>query len=545
MSTSVQGPWTKYQAEDGPWKKYAAATVTPENVQSLLVRRSQGKLSPEEDAELVRFMGDPANKELLKGLAQKEQADAQLGPVPRFLMPAADVAKGTLDLARKGSEGSLVEKALLGPASFGLRAGKELTGGALAAQGEAGQEYMQKAAAEPNPLRNVERFLEAGVPVVGPVYRSLRKKVEEGDVAGAVGETALNLAGARGVTKPPVPGASVVKQAGRAALEIGRRPQVAQSVVKEAMSLPPRAVSGVEDIFRAAAPTGTKVGFRQNMYAAAGDLAEIAETIDLKKARGGMRNPDLRPRETVNAINSHLSKIDAAERLPQVQRNAQVPVATKLSADAAEGLRYIERSAGREADRALATTMARSETMPLSDLDRLARVVNKELLDFEKLTPDQRAAARVTSRRIGGLKELDKALSKSLNDTLQSRGEVGLRQYERRFAALSQVRDQLQARLNAVELQRSNIVGRVARSAVGGKAGIASASQAAIADVNIGRLLEKGFSSLRQSGLKANRGAAGTPRRVRGLLPESTPPIVTPEAVNQPIPAAGARRYNY
>ncbi|MGH8742670.1 MAG: hypothetical protein ACREUY_00160, partial [Burkholderiales bacterium] len=124
--------------------------------------------------------------------------------------------------------------------------------------------------------------------------------------------------------------------------EIGRRPQVAQSVVKEAINLPPLAVSGAEDIFRAAAPTGTKVGFRSNLYAATGDLAEIGGKVDLKAARGGFRNPDMRPRATVTAINDHLKTMYQEERAPQIARHAQTPVEIKLGSDATEGLAKLE-----------------------------------------------------------------------------------------------------------------------------------------------------------------------------------------------------------
>jgi hypothetical protein len=107
-------------------------------------------------------------------------------------------------------------------------------------------------------------------------------------------------------------------------------------------------------------------------------------------------------------------------------------------------------------------------------------------------------------------------------DSLANRGEPGISEYERRYAGLSSVRDQLQSRMNAVELQRSNPVGRTVgpllKVFTGGKSGIASASQAAVSDVNIGRELQTGFRELAQSGITPNRPTGTGAPPVRGLL---------------------------
>jgi hypothetical protein len=49
------------------------------------------------------------------------------------------------------------------------------------------------------------------------------------------------------------------------------------------------------------------------------------------------------------------------------------------------------------------------------------------------------------------------------------------------------------------------VVGPLVRSVSGPKQAITSASQAAVADVNIGRTLQRGFQKLAESGVKAKR----------------------------------------
>lgn len=328
-----------------------------------------------------------------------------------------------------------------------------------------------------------------------------------GGVAGMVGGGALGKAGAPRTAQLAGKAAQVVKDLP----QIGRKPQVAASLLKEATNLPPKAIMGAENVFRAAAPTGTQGGFRANTYAAAGDLAEIAQTLDLKKSAGGIRNPDMRLTATEQALDGHLKKMVAEERVPQVQRNAQRPMSMNAGPDAVEGLRYLGRTAGKAEMRALAEKALNSKSLSLAEFDELARLANQELIPFERMSATDRATAGMTNRRLGSLKQLDVWLKESLNKELRQQGEIGLTEYERRYAALSELKHQFGVRKNSVELARSNVAGRSIRAVMGGKAGVASASQAAVADVNVGRMLQKGFDLLRESGLRPNRGTPGTP----------------------------------
>jgi hypothetical protein len=308
--------------------------------------------------------------------------------------------------------------------------------------------------------------------------------------------------------------------AGRVANAV-RSPGAQAAVMPEAANLPPQAISGAEDVFRAAAPTGMNQGFRAQLYNAAGDLAEIGRKVALDEKAGGIRTPDMRVRATVNAINDHLSEMYQNEVVPQFEKAPNAQVTPDFGSDGTTGLQYIARNAGEQATRNLAARAANGEPLTLPETYELAKVVNSELRGYESMTPAEKAALGETSRKFGGLKVADRVLSQSINQTLKGFGEPGIEAFERRYAALSSVRDQLSTRFNAVELNQPGVIKAVAKPVAsiftGGKSGIASASQAAVADVNIGRMLQRGFQRLADSGITADRGIAVQPN-VRGML---------------------------
>lgn len=310
-----------------------------------------------------------------------------------------------------------------------------------------------------------------------------------------------------------------------------------QATMPEAANLSPQAIEGAEHIFKAAAPVGSDPNFRSQLYTAAPDLAEIGRRTALQESRGGIIRPDMRVRATVNSINDYLGEMYNNERLPQVQRNAFQPIQANFSEDATTGLKYLARNAGQAADRAMAKS-ALSGEMNVSSVDELAKAVNQELLNFESKTGTGQANLLATSKNVAGLKALDQELTGSLNDTLQRNGETGVAAYERRYAALSSLRDQLQKRMNAAELDQPGIIktgGRAINAVIGGTRGIASASQAAVADVNAGRSLEQGLSKLSGTDLQPTRSGAA-PDILNNPAPAS--PIITP-------PPQGWNGYSY
>lgn len=369
-----------------------------------------------------------------------------------------------------------------------------------------------------NKIDAVGNLINSGMPIIGPMLGRAGEQFVSGDVAGGAGTlTAMTapLVAAHPATAAVVSRASELvpnaasKLVGK--LEPSNLFPGKQAVVyPEAANLPPEAVKAAEGIFQASAPTGLNRNFRSNLYAATPDLAEIGRNIKLDEAKGGLINPDMRVKATVDAIDSHLSDMYKTERAPQIERNAYRPIHNaSFGPDAIEGLKYIERTAGTDALRGMATKALEEGVLPLSEADQLAMAVNKNLRSFERMTPAEQAAAGITNRRMGSLDALDSAFGKSINQALKRAGEPGIQGYERRYAALSEISSQLGKRVNAVELNQPGIIKGVLKPVAGalrgGPSGIASASQAAVADVNIGRMLQQSFEQLAATDLTPNR----------------------------------------
>jgi hypothetical protein len=279
-----------------------------------------------------------------------------------------------------------------------------------------------------------------------------------------------------------------------------------QNVLASAAKLPMSAVEGAEKVYRAAAPTGKNSGFRENVYQAAGDLAEIGRKLDLSEAQGGIVNPDLRVRATADAIREHMAEMYKNERAPQIQAIADKDITMHVSPDASEGLAYLKRAGGTDEIRMVAAKALEERVLTGAEADKLAMAANENLRGFERLTPAEKMQNQMTNRRLGSIKELDRTLGAKLDNALKEVGQPGIRGYERRYAALGEIERQLRDRMNAVELDVDK--GKALRPITGilrGKAGIASASQAAVADVNIGRQLQQGLKQLGKSGINARR----------------------------------------
>lgn len=348
----------------------------------------------------------------------------------------------------------------------------------------------------------------AMLPVVGPglvaTGEDIGNRLGEGDYAGAAG-IATGLASTALLPKGlKAAGKLIEKGAGAIALrETKGFPKLAETA--------PMAARGAEQLFRSAAPTETQHGFRTNIEAAAGDLTEIGKKSDLSKKAGGIINPDMRFDAAEGAIRKHLKGMYEEERAPQITRNAVEPVKAEFGPDAQEGLKFLSQSAGETAGRNLASQVASAEdSVTLKQVDALARLVNKELVQFEGKTGSQQVITSKISKRIASLKALDRELSSKIADTLERNGESGITAYERRSAALHEIADRIGRRSNAVELAR-RIPGIDWLKTLIGKPTIASASQAAVSGSNPGRLLQKAFQNLGESGLTANRPAPTNP----------------------------------
>lgn len=365
-------------------------------------------------------------------------------------------------------------------------------------------------------LKGAIRMGLSAVPMVGPAVANAADMAAKGNIPDS------NLPGAAGGLAALVAPKAIESVGGVPSMV--RRGMVGpqKAVFPEIANWSTPAVEGAEQIFKVAAPVGGDPMFRKSLYAAGGDLAEIGRKVNLQEAKGGIINPDMRVRATVNAMNDHLNETYQTELAPQIQRNANAAVVPKFSADAKGGLEYMARSAGTEADRALAAKAASGQTLTLSEANSLREATNKELSPLRGMTPQELAQVEGTSRRLGSLQALDKEVVTNIGDELARRGEPGIKEYEQRYAAVSTVRTQLEKRMNSSELNQPGMVRAALKPIVsavtGGKSGIASASQAAVADVNMGRALQKGLQKLADSELVAQRGVGTGAPPIKGLL---------------------------
>lgn len=359
---------------------------------------------------------------------------------------------------------------------------------------------------------------------LGANVQGMEQSAREGDQLGVMGHATAAatpyVAGAIGGEIMHSPqGQAVVNRVGNAAsvpadAAIGKweaykaRPQMA-TMPQDIGRMPPKVVLGAEDIFRASAPTGGNQGFRANVYAAAPDLADIARKIDLSEAKGGMIRPDMRVHATVDAIGEHLAQMDKTERVPQIERNADAPVSMNVGPDSTKALEYLSKNGSSDAVRSVAAKALEEKTLTLAEADKLRMAGNAALTDFESMTAAERAQKAATSQRLFALKSLDKDVGAGMDGVLTNAGEPGLRGFERRYAALSEIRNQLSTRFNAVELKQPGMVKGaiqpIAKVLTGGTSGVASASQAAVADVGIGKMLQRGLKTLGDSGITAKR----------------------------------------
>jgi hypothetical protein len=383
------------------------------------------------------------------------------------------------------------------------------------------------------------------------------QNVQKGEYAKAAGD--VMATGAKIASSIPAP---EMAEAGAAkvgdVMENGITPSArtasrVKAVVPEAAALPDRAVTAGDQLFRAVAPTATDTGARVNIHVASGDLAQIADEVNWDAVRGGKTSPDMRPRAVLAAVNDHMGEMYQTEVAPKIAGAGDAKVTLTGGKD---GLDFLSRNAGDAEVRAAAARMS-SGSSNLQDAYTVAKGANAELRQFERLSPDQQYTIRNQNPGINNLENLDKELSQNIAQTLEDRGIPGIKNFERRYAALASFRRELGMRVNAAELERSSLnpVKTIGKMAMG-KSGIASASQAALSDLGpggMGNMLEKGLKGLRDSGvrpqldpmppapnLKLTSPGGAAPPAQQGSLPFGSGPAPAAPAPAAPAPAAPA-----
>lgn len=284
-------------------------------------------------------------------------------------------------------------------------------------------------------------------------------------LGGAGGEAAHQIA-QHAVTPKEAPksAAESATNIGIAGAETGSAELIGKGTLKVAGAVAKRflnpAGQAIEDVFRAAGPPSDP-GFRSNVEVAANDLGNAYKRTPIPpEAKGGIINPDMRIRSSVDAINNELKSIYLTERVPQIARATQAGAQVQLRSVDSAVLTDISKRLSRTlpindpAIGAVQKLMADPRSvLSVAETDSLGRAVNTMLRDFESMTPADRAAAGIT-RRMAGLKDLDRGISTDLNGRLRQLGLPGLEDYERRYAAMSSVRDGLERGMNKAEASR-------------------------------------------------------------------------------------------
>lgn len=341
-------------------------------------------------------------------------------------------------------------------------------------------------------------------------------------LGGAGGEAAHQIV-QHIATPPEAPKSSTeaAKKIGGAGAETGTAELVGRGTLKVGGAVAKRffnpAGQAIEDVFRAGGPPSDP-GFRSNIEVAANDLGNAYKRTPIPaEAKGGIINPDMRIRSSVDAINNELRNIYETERAAQInqasQIGAQVPVKIDQAVLADVSKRLSRTLPINSPELAVVNKLMQQPTaaLPVTELDSLARAVNTMLRDFESMTPAERQAAGIT-RRMAGLKELDRGLAASLNGKLNELGMPGLQDYERRYAAMSSIRDALQGKMNKAEAARWSMRLREFFSPSGLHGGVTSNLT-----VLPGRRIESGMRELSKTSKPTP--AIPAPPSPKGLLP--------------------------
>jgi len=286
----------------------------------------------------------------------------------------------------------------------------------------------------------------------------------------------------------------------------------------------PLARRGVEKVLRSSGMPSGQAGLRDAFSIAAPDLAEIERSQPIGKSgtQGGIIRPDMRLRQTVENIDNRLDDIWKKERQPQIERNAELPTLSReqLLGDATiDQLKRIEKT----------FKMDIPDQINLGDADKMLVKVNARLRRAEGMTPEARALALELSPDLQKFNEMKGELHRSIGDLLERVNEPGIKEFNRRYGALSEVRDALRNKMNPVEAER--VLDSV--RATGGLGRNVNLFERLHLKASPGRLAQKGLEDLSRSNLQIVPPIERPP--VAGLLPGIPEPLSGPGDTSGPV----------
>lgn len=284
--------------------------------------------------------------------------------------------------------------------------------------------------------------------------------------------------------------------------------------------------SGIDLLFRGINPPKSMPEFRENLIEAADDLVNVYNRVDKRLAspqvKGGVINPDMRFREFQKSLDQYMKEMYQAERAGQIRAGVNYGSRVTVQGNPNE-LEFIGRWLSRQlpvdspalaAAQSLASNPLRP--IPIADADELARVINS----YDLKSAWEGAASRVLS----GKRALDQGLKTGLNTELQRIGQPGISSYERRYAALAQIRDQIESEMTPAEkrlwTQRLHSFLSLHGLNIRTHLGVFESP---------GSMLEEGLQRLRKSGAGGPGGSTARPQRIYQAYP------VTPGTGIQPV----------
>ena len=359
-------------------------------------------------------------------------------------------------------------------------------------------------------------------PKTRPTWEGIKSVLPEA-LGQGIGNVALGEAA--GVVAPPI-----VKGIGRipdAIRDKAFTPPVAPGFTGIAAEnlAEPLARRGAEKIFRGVRPAGGEIQFRENLAKALPDLAEVERNAPLGKSgtKGGIINPDMRIRQTVDNIDNRLSDIWKEQRQPQIDRNADAHTITREQL-----LGKLEPDEVKAIEKKLDTTIP--ENMNLQEADNMLKTVNARLRRVEGMDPQSQALAKELSPTLEDLDGMKKTLHGAIGKALEDRGETGIREFNQRYGALSEVRNALRNRMNPTEATRLLDDVRLH----GGTRGLGILERLHITP-SPGRLVQKGLEGLSRSELRPPATPPPPLNAPRALLPPPTPVLAPNVDTSGPI----------
>lgn len=214
--------------------------------------------------------------------------------------------------------------------------------------------------------------------------------------------------------------------------------------------------AGVEDVFRASAGgAGKGINLRENVEAAKDDLAKLQRETPLE-GKGGILRPDMRLRNFGSNVTNYLDRMWKQEVKPQIAKwNTALVDIKPIKKAMLDTITQTDRESSPAGVKAVERWV---ERMPDEDtLGGLAdrRVtVNAYLRGFEGKSAGEQSQVMRTKPLMEALKAQDRSIIKEMGSFLKSKREPGMDEVERRYAALSDIRDAAQNQMTSTEVFR-------------------------------------------------------------------------------------------